>query len=738
MYSQFKSGQERPRALRFQASSLILIAALVASMTPAVSAENGTSMFSHAHVTALAVDQTSQGYVGVHTDVDVTVLAHGAGNVYVSTKPLAQADMQGSARLASQVAATTLGVDWDQQDYLVSFTSNTTVIGGPSAGADMTLAFTTALHNLLNAQSPWTLDPTVAVTGTINPDGTIGPVGGVPAKAEGAAQAGIQTFLYPAGLDRATTLQGNRVVTVDMASHCKDLGITCRSATTIGDVLAAAAHVSITPPPAPVPSTTDYASALSPGVQKQVADLQSRIDAIPGLPGYAQLTTSAKSQVSAAQTEAQADLDAANAAVAASQFYSAATQTFKGAIATGYAENLLKFYHNSRAESVVTDAIAACQKASNAAQASVNGTSVTTLNALYAVGAAQERAGETSVALQQAQAYHDNAYTYSGWLQSLQESSFCAERANTVQWWASLPSLFAAGPVVTDMTSLAQDETDQATELVNYATSVLSGGGGGGTDPYLQQAQDKLTQAQTDQTDRPAASIIEAAEAQTLASAAVQLGGGASVPASVLTAAQQGAAQAIARARGAGAEPVLSVSLVELAQGAQDSGTALQEYWNARNLALLDLPQTGTAPTFTSNGVLPAKNPAPIQSAGAAGSSTSGNALNSVAKSTAWPGWAPWLGGAVLAVVLAAMLVLLLRRRGMGHDLAVVNQMAASHFEARRNPAMAGPDAKPEAVAAVPEASNGFDWIQIPDPFDAAPAARPRDPATGRWLKRQP
>ena len=39
----------------------------------------------------------------------------------------------------------------------------------------------------------------MTMTGTINPDGTVGPVGGIPQKVEGAADEGIKTVLIPAG-----------------------------------------------------------------------------------------------------------------------------------------------------------------------------------------------------------------------------------------------------------------------------------------------------------------------------------------------------------------------------------------------------------------------------------------------------------------------------------------------------------------------------------------------------------
>jgi PDZ domain-containing protein len=65
-------------------------------------------------------------------------------------------------------------------------------VGGPSAG----LAFTLTLLDLLSP-GELTGGGIVAVTGTINPDGTVGPVGGVVQKAAVAAAEGATLFLVP-------------------------------------------------------------------------------------------------------------------------------------------------------------------------------------------------------------------------------------------------------------------------------------------------------------------------------------------------------------------------------------------------------------------------------------------------------------------------------------------------------------------------------------------------------------
>lgn len=65
-------------------------------------------------------------------------------------------------------------------------------IGGPSAG----LAFTLTILDLLT-EGELTGGNNVAVTGTILPDGTVGPVGGVGQKAAAAHEAGAVAFIVP-------------------------------------------------------------------------------------------------------------------------------------------------------------------------------------------------------------------------------------------------------------------------------------------------------------------------------------------------------------------------------------------------------------------------------------------------------------------------------------------------------------------------------------------------------------
>jgi PDZ domain-containing protein len=77
-------------------------------------------------------------------------------------------------------------------DYPVDVTIDTGRVGGPSAG----LAFTLTIIDELTP-GDLTGGRPVAVTGTIEPDGRVGPIGGVAQKAVAAKDAGARLFIVP-------------------------------------------------------------------------------------------------------------------------------------------------------------------------------------------------------------------------------------------------------------------------------------------------------------------------------------------------------------------------------------------------------------------------------------------------------------------------------------------------------------------------------------------------------------
>jgi PDZ domain-containing protein len=121
----------------------------------------------------------------------------------------------GAPRLG--IAIQTAGFDV-QTPFPVTITPQK-IVGGPSAG----LMFTLTVYNALSKED-LTGGRKIAGTGTINPDGSVGPIGGVAQKVAAAEAAGATVFLSPAenyadALSAASTI---RIVKISTAQEAID------------------------------------------------------------------------------------------------------------------------------------------------------------------------------------------------------------------------------------------------------------------------------------------------------------------------------------------------------------------------------------------------------------------------------------------------------------------------------------------------------------------------------------
>ncbi len=137
-----------------------------------------------------AVDKEGQGALA-----DLTVEAlPGHGRVFIGfdASPLVNADTQSSLRIALDVAKRLGQNSASGWDVFYTFSTQSDVVGGKSAGAAATVATIAVLSDA-------TLRNDVLLTGTVEPDGSIGPVGKILEKAKAVRAAGYRTFLVPVG-----------------------------------------------------------------------------------------------------------------------------------------------------------------------------------------------------------------------------------------------------------------------------------------------------------------------------------------------------------------------------------------------------------------------------------------------------------------------------------------------------------------------------------------------------------
>lgn len=146
-----------------------------------------------ATVPVVAVTSDGSGVVGKAT----VEIVDGKGRVLFNTNPFVEPDMQYSIETAKNVAESFTKVSLSQKDVVYSVEApKALLVGGPSAGAAICVATIAAIQGK-------SLRNDVAITGTIQSNGSIGQVGGVLEKAQAAAEHGFKYFFVPKGQKEA-------------------------------------------------------------------------------------------------------------------------------------------------------------------------------------------------------------------------------------------------------------------------------------------------------------------------------------------------------------------------------------------------------------------------------------------------------------------------------------------------------------------------------------------------------
>lgn len=157
-------------------------------------------------------------YEGVTTEMEIE-LREGEGRILINTESKTGIDLQTSIRTATIVAEKITGLTLGKTDILLTVKSESEeeIVDGPSAGAAMTVAIIAAIQN-----QP--LDNSVYLTGTVNPNGTIGQVGGILEKGVAVAEEGATKFLVPQGQGVVPVIEGRRWKEISLQEYLQELG----------------------------------------------------------------------------------------------------------------------------------------------------------------------------------------------------------------------------------------------------------------------------------------------------------------------------------------------------------------------------------------------------------------------------------------------------------------------------------------------------------------------------------
>jgi len=218
--------------LRASIALLMLMAVLVSSIV-LIPLSTTTIVNRNRHLklegtlTVLAVIGEGVNVKGIPLRLSMKV-TRGEGNIFLSLKSLTSEDFQASVKLAILIGTMVAGKDYSSYDYYMELEPYVGSISGPSAGA----AIATLVVALLNGLS---INESIAITGIILPDITIGPVGGLLAKIKAAGKAGVKVAIVPSGQliikDPITN------TTINVMSVARKYGLKVKEASNLYEVL---------------------------------------------------------------------------------------------------------------------------------------------------------------------------------------------------------------------------------------------------------------------------------------------------------------------------------------------------------------------------------------------------------------------------------------------------------------------------------------------------------------------
>ncbi len=564
-------------------------------------------------VYAPAVAQTTAGYQGVISTITVTIQSNGSGRVFVDTLPLTQIDMQGSARLAVKVASSlvrmdpNITIDPAIYDYFFVVRTEAPIIGGPSAGGIMTVAVTALLGE-------WPISNTTVMTGMINPDGSIGPVGGITSKIDAAYTVGATRFLIPKGqgtytetITETTSENGwTQIITRQVLRNVSEYAMTNYGieVVEVEDIDDALLYFTGWQPPEVLsddPITTEeYITSMKPLATTLLTRAQSHFENASDHFDQADIPNRYpfyyRNQVTDFLNDAEDTLAESETWFDQDQYYTSTSKSFQSLINSQFVLYAVSLFDQDDQQHYVSDLLLQAQQMNTnnshqAETAPINGSI-----SLQCVGAAQQRASEADKYLSDAQSDLSNGDFFT----ALYQIAYAVQRSDSVGWWINISSAFNDTGDITedDLLTLATEYIEDAQQAIIYSNVILQEVGQSST--YITQAETLLSSARDNKDkDYLAAALFGALEALVRANLALELVDGSDED--KLLRAEELAATSIAESRNRGIEPVLAVSYYEFAQSLKNESSfdAALEYYKYSDLIAGVVALTDA--TITSN-----------------------------------------------------------------------------------------------------------------------------------------
>ncbi len=525
----------------------------------------------------------------------LVIVTNGTGHVFVDTNPYTQVDLQGSARIAAMVASDVLGVDQRKYDFYYIIDISSPIIGGPSAGAALTVATIAAINN-------WTLEPGIVMTGMINPDESIGPVGGIPYKLEAAAAKNTTIFLIPQGQSKVITKKtvpksnGALIIfedqeeTIDLIELGKKLNVTVKEVGTIQDAVLIYTGKEITRPVYKgTVLTTSYMDLLKPlatSLKKESGEMYKE--------------TAVAIAASQELKQAKDIIDQADKMYDEDKYYAATSLYFNSMFYLRYLIWNDGYDKAQDKEKYLEEIIGKVEKQIQASEIDLDNFKMYGVIDVGAVGAAESR-------ITAARARLDDAKKENSTKEKLSSLAFANERARTAQWWLTLATPDSKAVPENVLKDRAGWYLSQAQSINTYIITLLSESGGhpGG---FTSGASEDIANAQKEmERGYYAGAIFDSLQASVKSSTIIGLMG-LTDEAKKIEQSNNAAKAAINEARMIGIEPTLAISAYEYADTRTSTYDKISQYSYAKMVAktsivlnsyALPVNRTAIKPTLT-------------------------------------------------------------------------------------------------------------------------------------------
>ena len=561
-------------------------------------------IFRNVTVYAPAVASTDEGYIGVISTITVTIQSNGNGRVFVDTLPLTQIDMQGSARLAVKVASALVENDENcdvkpsEFDYFFVVRTDAPIIGGPSAGATMTVATIALLEN-------WTINENTIMTGMINPDSSIGPIGGIPQKIDAAWSVGAKRFLIPKGQGTYTEMVSSQngwlittrpvVKTVDEYVQEKGYDI---DVVEVGDVSQAVENFTgynfdfeegtgeIT--------TENYLTSMKPLAESLLYNASEyykyageKLDnsSLPNTGGIFNFDNY-RDYVEEKLVNARSTLDESGNWFNQSQYYTSTSKSFQSLIYSRFIVYACEYYEEIQKDETqyIEDLIKNVESLYENVSKIAKNEEIKGYITLQSIGAAQRRVSEAKGILDEVKSDYEGGEVQTFWkvLYMLEDIAFVQERCNSVEWWVDIGTKFTEVGNLTNSSieNIALEYIEEAQQSILYSTIIIDEIYGYDTSDqtyvtaqsFLNDASSLLETARDNlEISYPAAAFFESLEALVKANLAIEIIG---IDAQEkLNLSSESASSNIAKCRKKSIEPILAVSYYEYADSLRNESS---------------------------------------------------------------------------------------------------------------------------------------------------------------------